>query len=181
MKKILSFCLAAVILFSFFGCNETMTPAEKFLLATKEWNVEGMKKELVADMSLHSLYTRLDTKLNEDEKQTMQKLYGMMQYTIGEQSLEKGMKSVEITLKVPDFKRIKELSATKILVFAEAAETIVSNMIADGSIEKSLMTEKTISVKMVEKDGAFLIPYAENAEFFENLFLSEMLNFISTN
>ena len=46
LKKIITFCLAAVMVFAFFGCDETMTAAENFLLATKEWNMEQMKKEM---------------------------------------------------------------------------------------------------------------------------------------
>lgn len=181
LKKIIAFCLAAVMVFAFFGCDETMTAAENFLLATKEWNMEQMKKELVPDTKTGALYTRLDTELTEEETLVLQKLYGMIQYTIGEESLEKGAKFVKITLKVPDFARIRELCATKILVLSESAETIISGMIEDGSIEKSLMTEKTVSVKMVETSGASLIPCDENSEFFEILYLSEMLSFISTN
>ena len=183
MKKIVCLFLAAVLMFAFCSCSSEMTAAEDFLIALKQMNIDAMKQELIPETEAGSLYTKLDTSLTEAERAVLQKLYGLTQYTVGEVIEEDGARFVSMTLKTPNAKRIAELADKQILVSAESAENIVSDMIDGGTVAKTLMTEKTVSVKMTEKDGAWLVDYeaAENAAFRETLAISEILNFILAN
>ena len=187
MKKIVSLLLLAALAVTLFGCSEMMTSAENFLIAVKKMDFEAMKKELYPDDRAGSLHLQLDNyadSLTSEDMETLKALYSLTQYTMGEESAaEKGVKTVSVTLKYPDVARIKSLADTKIMVSAESASKTVSDMIADGSIAKSYMTEKTISVKMVEKDGVWLLPYTEsdNAALVSALLLSEMLRFFALN
>ena len=114
----------------------------------------------------------------KDEKETLQKLYGLMQYTIKEETKENGVRLVAITLKVPDVKRILELTDKQILVSAETASKVVSDMIDSGTVSKTLMTEKAFSVQMIVSDGKWLIDSGDaNKEFFDTIGFEKAMNF----
>ena len=180
MKKIIAFMLAVCVLFSLTGCSGTMTSAERFLVAVKKMDFAAMKNELVPDETFDSLYLKLDTKLEEDTVLALRNLYNLVQYSIGEISEEQAdEKTVEITLKVPDMKRICDQTKAKVMATANTAENIVGNMIADGSIAKTMMTENTFTVKLKKTDGEWKIPFedAENKAFAEALVIDDMMNF----
>ena len=140
-----------------------------------------MKNELVPDESIGSLYRKLQntSDIGEDSLRVLRDLYSMITYTVGESSeSENGIKTVQITMKIPDMERIRSHVQTKILVSADSAETIVGNMIADGSIAKGWMSEHTFSVELKETDGVFKIDYDSkaNAQWKEALAIEKMID-----
>ena len=178
MKKIIALLLAVWMLFSLTGCSEGMTSAENFLLAVKKMDFEAMKNELVPDQKLGSLYLKLDSDVDETALSALQNLYALAQYTIGEISEEgSAEKTVEVTLKLPDMERIREQARAKVMVSAETAEKIVGDMIADGSISKTMIVESTFSVKMVKTEDGWKIPYAENKDLAKALSIENMIEF----
>ena len=182
MKKIIVFLLTLSILFTLVGCSGNMTSAERFLLAVKKMDFSAMKNELLPDQKVGSLYLKLDSAPAEDSLLTLRNLYALVKYTVGEISEESnGVQTVEITLKVPDMERICSLAKVHAMGSGESAETIVGNMIADGSVTQGMMLEKTVSVKMVAEDGICKIPYAntENKAFAEALAIEAMIDFFA--
>ena len=178
MKKIIALLLAVWMLVSLTGCSESMTSAERFLLAVKKMDFEAMKNELVPDQKLGSLYLKLDADVDEAALSALRNLYALAQYTIGEISEETGAeKTVEITLKIPDMERIREQARAKVMVSSETAEKIVGDMIADGSIPKTMIVESKFSVKMVKTEDGWKIPYAENKDFAQALAIENMIEF----
>ena len=188
MKKLLSLLMIAVMLVSLFGCVAKSSHAEELLIAAKAVDLDAMsahatlsKTSSAVPFAQEKFYA---AQLHEDEKSVLVSLYAMLQYTMGEESaVEDGMKTVAVTLKAPDFARLKSLMHTELLVSAKSAEQIVSGMIENGSIAKNYMTEKKITVKMVEQDGEFYVSCNEkdNAELFDALALLDMLRFFATN
>lgn len=181
MKKIIALVLAVWMIFSLSGCSENMTSAERFLLAVKKMDFASMKNELVADEKLGSLYWKLDSDLalEEESQIALRNLYALVRYTMGEISEENTTeKTVEITLKVPDMKRIREQVKAKVMASSGTAETIVGEMISDGTIEKTMILESTISVKMTKTDdGEWKIPYAANKNLAGALAIEDMIDF----
>ena len=188
MKKMLSLLMIAVMLVSLFGCVAKSSHAEELLIAAKAVDLDAMSAHAVLPKTSSAVPFAQEkfyaAQLHEDEKSVLVSLYAMLQYTMGEESaVEDGMKTVAVTLKAPDFARLKSLMHTELLVSAKSAEQIVSGMIENGLIEKSYMTEKKITVKMVEQDGEFYVSCNEkdNAELFDALALLDMLRFFATN
>ena len=178
MKKIIALLLAVWMLFSLTGCSESMTSAERFLLAVKKMDFEAMKTELVPDQKLGSLYLKLDSNVDEAALSALRNLYALAQYTIGEISEESSAeKTVEITLKVPDMERIREQARAKAMASSDTAETVVGDMIADGSVSKTMIVECKISVKMVKTEDGWKIPYAENKDLAQALAIENMIEF----
>ena len=180
MKKIITFMLAVCILFSLAGCSGSMTSAEKFLLAVKKMDFSAMKNEMVPDETFGSLYLKLDTAPAEDSVLALRNLYSLVQYSMGEITEESANeKTVEITLKTPDVKRICEQTRAKVMASSDSAENIVGTMISDGSIAKTMMTEIRVSVKMTKTDGEWKIPFGdkENKEFADALAIGDMMDF----
>ena len=178
MKRILALFLAVCTLVLFAGCAGKMTSAENFLLAVKKMDFEAMKNELVPDQKLGSLYLKLDSDVDETALSALQNLYALAQYTIGEISEESSAEqTVEVTLKIPDMERIREQARAKVMVSAETAEKIVGDMIADGSISKTMIVESTFSVKMVKTEDGWKIPYAENKDLAKALSIENMIEF----
>lgn len=180
MKRIFALFLAVCMLSLFAGCSGKMTAAENFILAVKKMDFTAMKNELVPDEKIGSLYMKLDSVPQEDTLLTLRNLYALVHYTIVEVSESTGgIKTVRMTLKVPDMERIRNLTRVEAMVSAESAEKIIGDMIADGSIEESMMLENTFSVKMTEENGAWKIPYGdqENEAFTQALAIEDMLDF----
>ena len=131
---------------------------------------------------MRSLDSRLaNADLDEDSLQTLKALYALVQYTIGETSTEGNVKKVAVTLKAPDTERIRFLTTTQVLVSGETASALIEEMINDGSISKNTMKEYSVSVKMIQADGVWLIPCGdkENADFVSALAIAEMIEFLS--
>lgn len=188
MKKMLSLLMVAVMLVSLFGCVAKSSHAEELLIAARAIDLDTMSAHAVLPKTSSAVPFAQEkvyaAQLQEEEKNVLVSLYAMLQYTMGEESsVEDGVKTVAVTLKAPDFTRIKSLVHTEILVSGKSAEQIVSGMIENGLIEKSYMTEKKITVKMVEQDGEFYVSCYEkdNAELFDALALLDMLRFFATN
>lgn len=182
MKKMIAFVLVVAISCSLFGCIAKMTPVENFLLATKEMDIASMRAELVPDETVGSLYRKLEqANPNEESLQTLRALYALVQYTIGEVSDEGDAKTVSVTLKAPDMERIRVLTSTQILVSGDTASAVIEEMIADGSVSKSMMKEYSLSVKMIQTDGVWAIPCGdkENADFVSALAIADMIEFLS--
>ena len=181
MKKIIALVLAVWMVFSLTGCSENMTSAERFLLAVKQMDFTAMKNELIPETKLGSLYVKLDSglSLEEESMRALCDLYALVRYSVGEITEESGKeKTVEITLKLPDMQRIRDQVKAKVMVSAETAEKIVGDMLADGTIEKTLIQESTFSVKMIRTDdGEWKIPYEENKNFAEALAIENMIDF----
>ena len=188
MKKMLSLLMVAVMLVSLFGCVTKSSHAEELLIAAKAIDLDSMsahaalpKTSSAVPFAQEKFYA---AQLQEEEKSVLISLYAMLQYTIGEESaVEDGIKTVAVTLKAPDFARLKSLVHTELLVSAKSAEQIISGMIENGTLAKNYMTEKKITVKMVEQDGEFYVSCYEkdNAELFDALALLDMLRFFATN
>ncbi len=166
MKKIACLLLTAVFLTVLCGCSTQMTAVENYLIAIKKQDFEGAANTL-SGKEQH-LEASLYQNLNEDEKEVLQKLYALMQYSIGEETEENGVKFVSVNLKTPDVQRIFALADKQILVSAESMEKIVSDMIDNGSVAKTMMSEKTFLVRMTENDGKWLVDSGKvNQAFFD--------------
>lgn len=178
MKKIIAMMLAIILSFSLCACSVKMTAAENYLIALKKLDTEGMKAAVDTEEFLDIL-----NRASDEEKEVLQKLYALIQYTVGEQTEENGAKFIAMTLKVPDMKRLIELVKKQILVSAESAEKVISDMIDDGTVARTLMTEKTVSVKMIAKDGEWVIAVedSENDAFMDVLALTDTVSFIIGN
>ena len=178
MKKIIAMMLAIILSFSLCACSVKMTAAENYLIALKKLDTEGMKVAVDTEEFLDIL-----NRASDEEKEVLQKLYALIQYTVGEQTEENGAKFIAMTLKVPDMKRLIELVKKQILVSAESAEKVISDMIDDGTVARTLMTEKTVSVKMIAKDGEWVIAVedSENDAFMDVLALTDTVSFIIGN
>lgn len=170
MKKMVAALLVAVMILSLCSCSAGMTAAEKYLIAVKKLDMQGLGT--VQPMT-EILYRNLD----DEEKATLLDLYALLQYTIGEVSEENGVKFVSVTLKTPDVKRIFDLVDKQILVSAETAQQVISGMLESGTIAKTMMTEKTFLVKMVETDGQWLVDSGvANQEFLDTVGLEAVMN-----
>lgn len=188
MKKMLSLLVAAVMLVSLWGCVAKSSHAEELLIAARGLDLDAMSAHaaLPATSSAVPFAQEMHymAELDEEKRDVLVSLYAMLQYTMGaESAVENGVKSVEVTLKVPDFARIKSLVHTELIVSGKSAVQIVSGMMQDGSIEKNYMTEKKINVNMVEQDGEFYVSCNEkdNADLFGALALLDMLRFFAMN
>lgn len=188
MKKMLSLLMVAVILVSLFGCAPKSSHAEELLIAARGLDLDAMSTHAVLPATSSAVPFAQEkhymAELDEERKNVLTSLYAMLQYTMGAESeVENGAKSVEVTLKVPDFARIKALVHTELIVSGKPAAQIVSAMMENGSIAKNYMTEKKITVKMVEQDGEFYVSCHEkdNAALFEALALLDMLRFFAMN
>ena len=188
IKRICSFLLVVVFLFSLVGCVSKSSHAEELLLAVKVLDLDAMSTH-VAMPSVSSAVPfaqekHLETMLDEQKKETLTALYALLQYTILEESaVEDGIKTMKISLKLPDFARIKTLAHTQILVSGKSAVQIVSEMLENGTITKNYMTEKTVDVKMTESNGEWFVLYSEpeNTALFDTLALTEMFRFFASN
>ncbi|MBQ3489023.1 MAG: hypothetical protein IJA86_00350 [Clostridia bacterium] len=180
MKKIIAFVLVLCSICMLAGCSGKMTSAENFLLAVKKMDFSAMKNELVPDDKIGSLYSKLDSDLGEESLLTLRNLYALTQYTIEEISEESGgEQSVKILLKVPDIEKICDHTRVQAMVSADSAEKIVGDMIANGSVAKTMMVEETFFIKMKKEDGVWKIPYAdaENKAFAKALAIENMIDF----
>ncbi|MBQ8496811.1 MAG: hypothetical protein IJ489_05060 [Clostridia bacterium] len=178
MKKLMAMVLAAVLAFTLCSCSVKMTAAENYLIALKKMDAEGMKAAVDAEELLDIL-----NRASDEEREALKKLYAPIQYTVGEQTEEDGARFVSLTLKVPDMARLIELVKKQILVSAETAEKVISDMIDDGTVAKTMMIEKTVSVKMIEKNGEWVIAVADEANdaFMQTIALTETVSFVAGN
>ena len=175
MKKMVCLLLAAVFLIVLCSCGTQMTAVENYLIALKKMDFEGVMNTVSeSNQNLENLYKNL----NDEEKETLQKLYGLVQYTIKEETKENGVRLVDITLKIPDVKRIFELTDKQILVSAETASKVVSDMIDSGTVSKTLILEKSFTVQMIESDGKWRIDSGDaNKEFFDTIGFEKTMHF----
>lgn len=184
MKRLLSVCLILCFVVSFSACGAKMTPVEEALIAVKSMDAEAFSVCMTSDseMALSRIVGMVKADITEEERATLQSLYGLIRYTMGEESEEMGgVKTVKVTVKLPDMARVRTLAEKKILVSAETANAVVSEMLASGEIEGNYMLEAVWEVKMTEEDGKWLIPYTDKANdaFVSGLYLSEMLTFFA--
>ena len=182
MKKIIAFVLIIAIGCSMAGCLGEMTAVENFLLATVKMDVAAMRAELVPDETTGSFYRKLkNADPGEESMRVLRDLYSLVQYTMGEVSSEGGVKTVSVTLKVPDMEWIRSSAKAQILATSDSADVVIGKMIADGSISKNRIKEYQLSVKMTETDGKWKIPYGdkENEDFVKALAIAEMIDFLT--
>ncbi len=184
MKRLLSVCLILCLVVSFSSCGAKMTPVENALIAVKSMDMEAFSACMTSDSetALSRIVGAFKADISEEERATLQSLYGLIRYTMGEETeASDGVKTVSVTVKIPDMARVRTLAEKKILVSAETANAVVSEMLASGEIEKSYMLETVWEIKMIEEEGSWLIPYTDktNDAFASGLYLSEMLTFFS--
>ncbi len=188
MKKTLAFLLAAVMLLSLVGCAVKSSHAEDFLIAARTLDLDAMSTHVFMSATSSSVplveEKHYAAMLGEQKMSVLISLYSMLQYTMGEEfEVEDGTKTIAVTLKTPDFARIRSLVQTKLLVSGASAEELLGKMIESGEIAKSYMKEKNLKVKVAEKDGEFYVLYNErdNAELLEALSFIETLRFLAMN
>ncbi len=188
MKRTLAFLLLAAMLLSFVGCGLKSSHAEDFLLGVRTMDFDAMSTHVFMPTASSTIpfaeEKHYEAMLNEQKKSVLISLYSMLQYTMGEESeVEDGTKTIAVTLKTPDFARIRSLVQAKLLVSGASASELVSAMVESGEIAKSYMKEKNLKVKMAEKDGEFYVLYNErdNAELLEELSFIETLRFLTMN
>ncbi len=183
MKKFLSLCLIVCIVFSMSACGTEMSPAENALIAVKALEMEDFfdcmtSNADTASVRIQSLYASLE----ESEKISLRSLYALLQYTIGEETEETGdAKTISVTVKHPDMDRIKTLAEKKLLVSAETAQKVISDMMESGEISGYYMAEETFELLLKKEDGKWKLSYADKANetFFEMLYLTEMISFFA--
>lgn len=184
MKRLLSVCLVLCFVVSFSACGAKMTPVEEALIAVKALDAEAFSACMTSDSetALSRIVSTVKTDISEEERATLQSLYGLIRYTMGEESeAMNGAKTVKVTVKLPDMARVRTLAEKKILVSAETANAVVSEMLTSGEIEQNYMLETVWEIKMTEEDGKWLIPYTDHANdaFASGLYLLEMLMFFA--
>jgi hypothetical protein len=162
-----------------------MSPVENALIAVKNMDVEAFCSCMTSDSAtMLSRITSAVGGLGDEERDTLKSLYGLIRYTMGEESAEKdGTKTVSVTVKIPDMARIRTLAEKKILVSAEPANAVISEMLTSGEIEGYYMLDMTLEIALKEEDGKWLIPYTTkaNADFVDALYLAEMTAFFEQN
>ena len=188
MKRVLSFLLAAMMIFSHVGGEKESSHEEELLIAARRVDIDAMSAHAALPEASSAVPFAQEkhyaSEIGEEKKSVLVSLYSMLQYTMGEESeVENGTKTVSISLKLPDFSRIKALVHTELVVSGKSATQIISDMVENGSIAKNYMIEKDISVKLIERDGEFFVSCNErdNASLFEALALLDMLRFFAAN
>ena len=185
LKRLLSLCLVLCLTVSLFACADGMSPVENALIAVKSMDMKTFSSCMTSDseMMLSRIADALASETDE-ERETMKSLYGLIRYTMGEESAEKnGEKTIAVTVKIPDMARIRTLAEKKILVSAETANAVISEMLTSGEIEGYYMLDMTWQITVREEDGKWLIPYNDkvNADFVNALYLVEMTAFFAKN
>lgn len=161
-----------------------MSPAENALIAVKAMDMDAFSSYMTADSqtTLSRVIGTFETGVSEEERETLKGLYGLIRYTMGEESEASGeTKTVSVTVKIPDMERVKSLAEKKILVSAETANAVVSEMLESGEIANNYMLDVTWQITMKEEDGGWRIPYSDkvNEAFVGGLYLSEMFTFFA--
>ncbi len=181
MKKILSICLIFCVIFGVVSCADNMNPAENALIAIKSLDVDAFYSYMTSDADSARVLDAYGN-LNESERETLKKLYGLIQYTVEKETEEgNGQKTVSLTVKHPDMARVRTLADKKILVSAETAEAVVSVMLESGEIAGYYMAEEVFDVVLKKEDDTWKVAYREKANeaFFEMLYLVEMFTFFA--
>ena len=185
MKKIVSFVLLAAVIFVFVGCSGGMSPVEEALLAVRKVDIAALEKLLTPETrAVTDSMREYDKMLDTERQDVLLSLYALLEYTMGEESaLDNGVKTVSVTVRAPDMARIRALAEKRVLASGEAVYEAVDAMLRDGSVAKSYMVERTLAVRLEQRDGAWRIPYSEaaNGAPLEMLSLSEMLRFFAQN
>ena len=186
LKRLLSLCLVFCLAVSFFACTDGMSPVENALIAVKGMDMAAFSSYMTSDsdMMLSRITDALETGADDEERETLKSLYGLIRYTMGEESAEKnGEKTIAVTVKIPDMARIRTLAEKKILVSAETANAVISEMLVSGEIESYYMLDAVWQITVREEDGKWLIPYNDkvNADFVSGLYLAEMTAFFAKN
>ena len=186
LKRLLSLCLVLCIVVSFSACAGEMSPVENALIAVKGMDMDAFSSQMTSDseVALSRMISTFKTSVDEEERETLKGLYGLIRYTMGEEIEGKsGEKTVAVTVKIPDMARVRTLAEKKILVSAETANVVISDMIASGEIAGYYMLDKTFQIKVIEEDGKWLILYNDkaNADFVSALYLAEMMTFFAQN
>ncbi len=186
MKRILSVCLFLCLIVSFSACSSQMNPAENAIIAVKNMDMDAFSSCMTSDSE--AAVTRIvgifETDIDADERETMKTLYGLIRYTMGEESdAVNGEKTVRMDVKIPDMARVRTLAEKKILVSAETANAVVSEMFASGEIASHYMLEISWQITLREEDGEWRIAYSDKANeaFVNDLYLLEMLTFFAQN
>lgn len=163
-----------------------MSPVENALIAVKSMDINAFASCMTADSetSLSRIVASFDSDLSEEEKETMKKLYGLIRYTMGEEtSVSEDTKTITVSVKIPDMARVRTLAEKKILVSAETANDVLSAMLENGEIASYYMLDVTWQIVMKKKDGKWRISYADKANepFVSALYLTEMTSFFAQN
>lgn len=184
MKRLLLLCLVFCMALGCFGCADGMSPVEHALIAIQAMDVDTFSSYMSSDSD--TLFSRMRKTYQEDiheqKRDTLRSLYGLLRYTMGEEAaVSNGVKTIAVTVTLPDMTRVRTLAEKRILVSAETAESVVREMLDSGEIEKGYMIEAVWQVKLVEEDGEWRIAYSDKANdaFVSDLYLSEMLTFFA--
>lgn len=186
MKRLLSICLIFCFAVSLSACSGDMSPVENALIAVKSMDMEAFSSYMTSDSEavLSRIIGAFKTSVSVEEQETMKSLYALIRYTMGEESsVAGGTKTVTVTAKIPDMARVRTLAEKKILVSAETANSVISEMLASGEITSHYMLDVTWQIVVREEDGKWLIPYSDKANdaFVSALYLAEMTAFFAQN
>lgn len=186
LKRLISFCLILCLSLGFSACSQDMSPVENALIAVKNMDVNAFASCMTSDSeaSLSRIVTSFETGLAEEEKETMKNLYSLIRYTMGEEvALSEDTKTITVSVKIPDMARVRTLTEKKILVSAETANEVVSDMLESGEIAGYYMLDATWQIMMKKEDGKWKLSYADKANetFVSALYLAEMTAFFAQN
>ncbi len=179
MKKVVSLLLVLCLTLGFSACADGMNAAEKALIALKKMDLETyascMTSDADAEMSrILAAYNGLD----EEEKETLVRVYSLLRYTIADTETERGSERVvSVAVKLPDIARLRTLSNAQI-VFGKTANESVNEILDAQTAE---MRETTWEITLVQQDGEWLIVYDEkvNGPLIQDLGLYELISFFA--
>lgn len=185
MKKVVSLLFLLSVLLLFACCTAEASPAEAFLSAVKECDIDAMSEWMTSETaSVGDRLREYDGQLDFEERETRKRLYANLSYTIdGEEQTDGGGRTVTVKLIIPDMERILEYANAQILVSGGTANEVIAQMLDDGTVAEDCMTEETIGIHFEQQDGSLHIPYSEmkNAELVRLLSLEEVFRFFALN
>ncbi len=165
MKKIVSLIFLLSALMLFVCCTAEESPVEMFLAAVGRYDIDTMANMMTQDTAASGeRLAEYDRQLELEERDTLRRLYSCLVYTV-EQETEptENTRMVRVNVSAPDMEKILTYAEAEVLVSGGTAEDIVHEMLDDGMIAESCMTEKTVDILFEKQNDRWLIPYSEEA------------------
>lgn len=177
MKKILSLLLIACVLLSMTACADDLGAAEEALNAVKKMDLDTFVSCMTSNADMSRLLANYDM-LDEEEKQTLIRLYGEIRYTLEadkDLTLANGSVVRTFNVKIPDIARVRTLANAQI-VFGKTANEAVAEIIDRENVD---MRSVTWQILMQKENGEWRVAAIGNDAWIKDLGLSELIAFFA--